>query len=126
MVRSSTYIRPLRLAHSITLRIRPLTLDVGEHGHLRGVVVHLVVRRELVMPFQLAGVGVERDHAVGVEVVAEPDVAVACRARDCRFPRTSGSFRDRTRRCSRSPAPPVFQDSPDHVSLPGSPGPGMV
>jgi hypothetical protein len=43
----------------------------GEHRHLRGVVVELVVRRELVVPLQLAGVGVERDDAVAIEVVAE-------------------------------------------------------
>ena len=51
-------------------------LDVGEHRHLRRVVVHLVVRRELVVPFQRAGVGVERDDAVAIEVVAQTRAAV--------------------------------------------------
>ena len=76
MVRSSTYARPLRLAHSITLRGLPLPLDVGQHRHLRRVVVDFVVRRELVVPLQLAGVGVERDDAVAVQVVAETLAAV--------------------------------------------------
>ncbi len=58
-----------------------LPLDVGEHRHLRRVVVQLVVRRELVVPLQLAGVGVERDDAVAVEVVAKPRRAVPVRRR---------------------------------------------
>ena len=53
-----------------------LPLDVGEHRHLRGVVVELVVRRELVVPLQLAGVDVERDDAVAIEVVAPARAAV--------------------------------------------------
>ena len=60
--------------HRLGRRAAPI--DVGEHGHLRRVVVHLVVRRELVVPLQLARVGVEREHAVAVEVVAEPVAAV--------------------------------------------------
>ena len=43
-----------------------LELDVGEYGNLSGVVVHLVVWRELVIPLQLAGVGVERDHTIRI------------------------------------------------------------
>src|SRR5205814_495953 len=38
--------------------------------HLHRVVVVAVVRRELEMPLQLTGVGIERDDAVRVEVVA--------------------------------------------------------
>src|SRR5438093_12760849 len=74
----------------------------GEHGYLRGVVVHLVVRCELVIPFQLAGVGVERNHAIGIQVVTETNVSIGVGRRGCRYPRMSGSFRRRKRRCSRS------------------------
>ena len=65
----------------MTLRGAPLILDVGQHGDLGRVVIHRVVRRELVIPFQLAGVGVERDHAIAIEVVAEADVAIGVRRR---------------------------------------------
>ena len=98
--RSSTYITPLRFAHSITLRGRALPLDVGQHRHLRRVVVELVVRRELVVPLQLAGVGVERDDAVAVQVVAERGCGRPSRAPDCRCRSTRGSSRDRRRRRS--------------------------
>ena len=50
-------------------------------GHLHGIVIELVVRRELVIPFQLAGVGVQRDHRTAVEIVAHADIAVLIRAR---------------------------------------------
>ena len=44
--------------------------EVGQHGHLRRIPVVDVVRRELKMPLDLAGVGIERDHRRGVEVVS--------------------------------------------------------
>ena len=44
--------------------------QVDEHGNLHGVVVVIVVRRELEVPLELARVGVERDDAVGVQIVA--------------------------------------------------------
>ena len=53
-----------------------LPVDVGEHRDLHGVPIELVVGRELVVPFQLAGVGVEGDHRVGIQVVAGAIVAV--------------------------------------------------
>ena len=53
-----------------------LELDVGEHRNLRRVVVELVVRRELEMPLELTGVGVERDDRFAVEVVAGAAIAV--------------------------------------------------
>src|SRR5690606_36836186 len=43
------------------------------------VVIELVVWRELVPPLELAGVDVEHDDGVAVEVVAEPDAAVPVR-----------------------------------------------
>ena len=57
------------LAHAVDRRL-------GQHRHLRRVPVVHVVRRELVVPLERAGVGVERDDRVGVEVVAVAIVAV--------------------------------------------------
>ena len=76
--------------------------DIGQDGNLRGVLIELVVRRELVMPLQLAGVRVERDHRGGVEVVARARDRHSNRDRRCRCPNTSGSTRDRTSRSPRS------------------------
>jgi hypothetical protein len=57
------------LAHAITL-IRVLAQLSIEHRHLDRVVVVDVVRRELVVPLERAGIRVERDDRVGVEFVA--------------------------------------------------------
>ena len=57
--------------------------DVG----FGGVAIVQVVRRELVVPLEVAGLGIEREDAVGVEVVAGTVAVVASRARDCRWPR---------------------------------------
>ena len=46
------------------------------HRHMRGVPVVNVMRRELIMPPQLAGVGIDRQQGTGVEIVAVPIVAV--------------------------------------------------
>src|SRR5213080_2702211 len=51
-------------------------LHIRKHRNLRGVVVELVVRRELIVPLQLAGIGVESDHGAAVEIVAIAFVAV--------------------------------------------------
>src|SRR5205809_7713239 len=53
-----------------------LPLHSRNHGNLGGVVVELVVRRELVVPLQFAGIGVESDHGAAVEIVAIAFVAV--------------------------------------------------
>ena len=50
-------------------------LDVGEDGNLDGVPVVDVVGGELEVPRHLAGVAVEGEHRVGVEVVAQPHLA---------------------------------------------------
>ena len=43
---------------------------------MHGIVIEIVVRRELEVPFELAGIGVERDHAIAIEVVAGAMVAI--------------------------------------------------
>ena len=70
---------PLRLAHIIDLARAALELDIGQHRNLRGVPIEFVVRRELVVPLQLAGIGVERDHRGTVQVVAQARIAVPIR-----------------------------------------------
>src|SRR5262249_26947947 len=50
--------------------------DVGQHWHLRRVPVVDVVRRELEVPADLAGVCVDRDQGAAVKVVALPAFAV--------------------------------------------------
>src|SRR5262249_38822408 len=45
------------------------------------VIIERVVRRVLVVPLDLAGVGVERDRAVGIEVVAGTILGVPIRTR---------------------------------------------
>ena len=63
----------------MTLRGGPASCrpsHVGQHRDLHRIVVEIVVRRELVIPFQLAGIGIERDHGIAVEVVAGAVVAV--------------------------------------------------
>src|SRR4051812_13003861 len=39
-----------------------LPVNVGQHGDLRRIPVILITRRELEVPFQLSGIGIERDH----------------------------------------------------------------
>jgi hypothetical protein len=71
----------LRFAQSMSFRGRSFPIPVDENGHLRRVVVQFVVRRELVVPFQPARIGVESDDAVAVEVVPKPLPAVPIRSR---------------------------------------------
>src|SRR4029079_10786998 len=50
--------------------------DVGENGNLGRIPIEFVVRRELVMPFELAGVGIDGDDGGAIEVVSKAVVAV--------------------------------------------------
>ena len=54
--------------HQLARRALPIRVD--QHGDLHRVVVVRIVRRELEMPFELAGIGIERDHGIGIEIVA--------------------------------------------------------
>ena len=58
-----------------------LPLDIGQHRNLRGVPVHVVVRRELVIPLELSRVRVERHHRAGVQIVARAPVRIMRLAR---------------------------------------------
>ena len=51
-----------------------LALPVGiyQDGRLGCVQIEKIVRRELEMPLELAGIGVEGNEGVGVQVVAQP------------------------------------------------------
>ena len=71
-----------------------LPLHVDEHRNLRGVPVVLVAGRELVVPLQFSRVGVERDHAVGIQVVGgRARVAVPARVRIAGSPERQVRFR---------------------------------
>src|SRR5262249_51417993 len=59
---------------------RTLAGDVSEYRHLHRVVVVAVVRRELEMPLQPAGIRVECDDAVRVKVVAGALTRIPVRA----------------------------------------------
>src|SRR5438477_4213 len=61
-----------------SVRARPL--EVGQHRDLHRVVVHLIVRRELIVPGQLPRVCVQRDHRLAIQIVAVPVVAVPVRS----------------------------------------------
>src|SRR5579885_1028407 len=65
--------------HELAWRSAPVCVD--EDGDLRGVVVVWIVRSELVEPFQLAGIGVQRDDGIGIEVVAFALRRIPVRAR---------------------------------------------
>ena len=45
---------------------------IHEYRHLRGIPIMYVVRHELEIPLQLAGIGIKRDSAIGVQVFAMP------------------------------------------------------
>ena len=51
-------------------------VGVHQHGHVSGIPIVEVVRRELKVPAQLAGVGIKRDQRAGVQIVAFACVAI--------------------------------------------------
>ena len=100
--------------------------EVGEHRNLVRVPVVRVVRRELEVPLQRAGVGVERDERARVEVVALAIVAVEIGVRIAGAPVDEVAARDRRSRSATSARRRVPTTSAGQVSLPGSPGAGTV
>src|SRR6185295_11980954 len=60
---------------------RVLPLGSGEYGRGRAIVIPKVVMDDLIVPAALAGGGVERDHAVGKQVLSEPISAVEIECR---------------------------------------------
>ena len=59
----------------------PCDGEVAEHRDLRRIPVVNVVRGELVMPLEHAGVGIERQERAGVQIVALSIVAIVIRIR---------------------------------------------
>ena len=70
MARSSVYWKPFLLKVTSALRVLPADLEVGEDHLGDGVVVPVVVRRELVRPHERAIAGLPREDARGPLVVA--------------------------------------------------------
>src|SRR5712692_3455941 len=58
-----------------------VSCDVDQHRLVRGIEVPRVVRNLLIVPVQLSGVGINRDYAVGVEVLAGPHRIIEVRRR---------------------------------------------
>ena len=54
---------------------------VHQHGGLGGIPIPQIVRGELVMPLELAGFAVERQDAVGIQIIAGARIAVVLLAR---------------------------------------------
>src|SRR5262244_2966103 len=54
----------------------PAKLRVHQYRGLHCVVVEKIVRRKLKMPLQLSGVGIERQHAIRVQIVSGPRPAI--------------------------------------------------
>ena len=103
VARSSVYAKPFLLNCTSALRVCPLIIEIGEDQLGVGVVVPVVVRRELVRPHQRAVAGAAREHARGPLVVAGALLGVVGR-RDCRLHSRRGPARRRTRSSPR-PAP---------------------
>src|SRR5258705_3813308 len=72
-----------------------LTAESAVHkdGSFDGVVVEQVVRRELEIPFELAGVRIEGKQAIGVEVVARPRTSIEVGRRITGAPEDGVQFR---------------------------------
>src|SRR6266478_8297337 len=72
-----------------------LTAESGidEDGSFDGVIVEQVVRRELKIPFELAGVRIEGKQAIGVEVVAQARTSIEVGRRITGAPEDGVQFR---------------------------------
>ena len=81
----------------------PEKFGIDQHRVLRRVPVMDVVWRELVIPLELSGVGIEREDRSRIQVVAGSVDRRNNPATDFPFPRTACWSPDHTRRCSRSP-----------------------
>src|SRR5260370_32107799 len=60
---------------------RSMDRELGQNGLVDAVPVMGVVRRELVIPSELARIGVERDHGIAVKIVTGADACVQSRRR---------------------------------------------
>src|SRR5579871_438114 len=63
-----------------------LILDISQNRNLRRVIIHGVVRRELVIPLQLPRIRIESHHRIAIQVVAQPNFAIGVRRGISRAP----------------------------------------
>ena len=108
------------------LSILSAKLGVHEDVGLVRIPIANIVRRELVVPLQFSGGGIERQDAVGEQIVAASLAIVGIRPRIAGGPDRACRSRDRRNRSARSPPPPVATAVPFQVSKPGSPLAGTV
>src|SRR5205085_9832035 len=59
----------------------PVPIHIGENGNLHGVVVVGIIRRELKIPLEFAGVGIKGQNAIGIKIVARPLSGIPVRTR---------------------------------------------
>jgi len=88
---------------------------IDHHRNLRGVVIVLVVLGKLKMPFQLAGVGIESQQGIAVQVVAGASLTAIRRRRISGGPEfvlVAASYVP----VIHAGAPPIFHESPSQVS----------
>ena len=121
-VRSRDVEEPVAIGLQQQLARPSLPLRIHQHRRLRGVPVPQIVRRELVVPLQLAGLGIQRQDAVGIQIVARAIVAVNIPSPGCRSASTACRCPDRKTPVNQVGAPPCSMPLPFHVSDPGSPG----
>src|ERR1700687_2420924 len=58
----------------------PLVHGIHENGSFRGVIVKKIVGRELEIPFEFAGLGIQGEYAIGIEIIAGPRPAIEIRS----------------------------------------------
>ena len=65
---------------------------VDDHGRLSAVPIVQIVWRKLVIPFQLAGVRLQRQYGRGVKIIALPLISVVGWIRVADAPKQRASF----------------------------------
>ena len=63
---------PVSIAPEYQLPRTPVPIHIRENGNLHRVIIVRVVWGELEIPLQLSGVGLKRQDAIGIEIVAGP------------------------------------------------------
>src|SRR5882672_12043070 len=64
----------------------PFVGKIDQNRGFRRVIVKQIMRCELEMPLQSSGVGVQREHAIGIEIVPGTRAAIEIRRRITRAP----------------------------------------
>ena len=79
-------IEPIAVGPGHHLALLSAKLAVEQDRDLGRVPVVGVVRRELIVPLELSGIGIDGEHGAGVKIVAGAEIAVVVRPRIARSP----------------------------------------